>query len=426
MSIQPITESHPNIPPTTAPNGIEEQSKIVNSNPPAVVDPMIKNDFLPQQSPPPQQQQQVPMDTDMIMNATACLEPKIAFHTGEVVVIECTSPDAFWLGIARDNIMELDDETRAKFEEQERVAAEIAGTNEGVAGLPSELTVPIKWLERVASFENGDDLYRAGRDERVRRTKILCLAHVTVSDTDLLMAGPQKQFVVTMAERHRLIRFIANGGESIMEESDDGDVVDGARVAALVSRATVNNTAFFLVKWASFENAAMTWEPMNLLTQCCPDLVAHFDDAPYKLAIQFPNQQPPNMPLPQDPNVPVPGTPDLNRPGGRGGARQGGRGRGRGGKVKAERGVGGLSTPSPVLGSGTPSPAPPQVIPAPPSVVVPTPVSVTAPPPIPVPIAITTEPQPPYFGTPATLTDTSKGPISLDQLPMALQQQQHP
>jgi len=416
MSIQPVTDNNTTVPSPTTTEAMNILPKLVDETPadpvPALVDPMMNL-------------QQVPMETDMIMNATACLEPKIAFHQGEVVVIECPSPDAFYLGIARDDIMELDEETRAKLIQQEQEAA-MASAGEEVARIPPQMTVPIKWLERVASFENGDDLYRVGQDDRVQRTKVLCLAHVTDTDDDLLMSGPQKLFIVTMAERHRLIRFIANGGESIMEESEDGDVVDGARVSALVSRATVNNTAFFLVKWAGFENAAMTWEPMNLLTQCCPDLVAHFDDAPYKLAIQFPNQQPPNLPshpLAQDGN-PMGGVPDSSRPG-RG--RQGGRGRGRGGKVKNERVPGVVS--GGIIPSDSSSPAPPQVIPGPPITVVPaviTPAAVPVSVPVsaPVPIAITTEPQPPFFGTPATLTDTSKGPISLDQLSLAIQQQQ--
>jgi len=363
----------------------------------------------------------LPMDTEMIMNATASFEPKIAFHAGEVVVIECPAPEAFWLGIAGKNIMELDDATRAKIEEleQESADAAIAGAVDAIPRLSSEMTVPIRWLERVASFENGDDLYRAGREERVKRTMLLCLAHVTVADSDVPMGGAP-QYVVTMAERHRLIRLIANGGENVMEDSDDGDVVDGARVAALVSRATVNNIAFFLVKWAGFENAAMTWEPMNLLTQCCPDLVAHFDDAPYKLAIQFPNPQgapvPPSTPMDGGMSS-APGTPGLPpSPTGRSarGRQSGTRGRGRGGKTKADRTMGTpvsvpTSAPVPVItNDNNPTPPPPPVVPAPAVVV-------------PVPVSLPSEPQPPFFGTPATLADTSKGPISL---PMALQQQQ--
>jgi len=367
---------------------------------------------------------QMTMNTDMLVNATGSLEPKIAYHAGEVVVLDCPSPDAFWLGIAVKNIAEIDEATRNLIEEQEQQEAMGAapGMNpaDGLSRLAgagsaelndSLINVPIKWLVRIASFENGDDLYRAGREERVKRSRILCLAHVTLMENDPFTGGHTNHYVVTMAERHRLIRFIANGDENTMEDSDDGDIVDGVRVAALVSRATVNNTAFFLVKWDGFEYAAMTWEPMILLTQCCPDLVAHFDDAPYKLAIQFPNSQPmPAQQVPQDGGIPIsnaPGTPDAGTPMNRSGrGRQGGRGRGRGAKVKSDR-VPVTLSPAPVPVISDPTPPPP-------------------PPPMPVPPA---DPQPqPYFGTPATLTDTSKGPIPFSQLSsiVSLQQDSHP
>jgi len=370
----------------------------------------------------PDAQPPMTMDTEMLVNATGSLEPKIAFHAGEVVVIECPppAPDAFWLGIAVKNIMEIDDATRALIEQDEQQEDEdgMGGASGGASGerLPRPTLndkdprthVRIRWLARVASFENGDDLYSPTEEDYVKRSKVLCLAHVTLMENDPFTGTRVNQYVVTMAERHRLIRFIANGDENAMEDSEDGDIIDGARVAALVSRATVNNTAFFLVKWSGFENPAMTWEPMILLTQCCPDLVAHFEDAPYKLAIQFPSQQPPAMPvhampmdhssMPTSPATPSDvGTPTSRTPGGSTRGRQSTRGRGRGGaKYKPER---------------SPAEVPPSVT-----------ATTTLPPPVAQPIPIPSEPQPPP-PPPMTETDTSKGPILFSQLSsMAAQQ----
>ena len=358
---------------------------------------------------------EVPMETPMEpMEAMEPMEPAVAFHKGEVVAIACPPPEAFWLGIARADILEIDAATRAKLEEQERTQ-EAPGTAAptpsgigcgGVDISDTRVWVPIRWLERVASYENGDDLYQQGRDERVKRSTVLGVAHVAPAAADALVgARGDQQYVVTMAERHRLIRLIANGDDGAREDADSGDVVDGARVLAIVSRATVKESAFFLVKWAGFENAAMTWEPMNLLAECCPDLVAHFDEAPYKLAIQFPEPQPqviPDHPLAADGTLLLPGaapTPDMlaaaaaspvpagpaaaaaapgaKTPRGRQGGRTSTRGRG----AAAARARAADRSPSPLAAApGAPLPAP-------------------------------------FFGTPATLADPSAGPVSLGSLP---------
>ena len=372
----------------------------------------------------------VPSATEPVpMELAEATEPGVAFHKGEVVAIACPPPEAFWLGIARADILEIDAETRAKLEAQERAQAApgtAAPTPSGVGcgGVDvsdGRVWVPIRWLERVASYESGDDLYQQGRYEHVRRSTVLGVAHVAPAEADAPAgARGDAQFVLAMAERHRLVRLIANGAADARADADSGDVVDGARVLAIVSRATVKDTAFFLVKWGGFANAAMTWEPMNLLAESCPDLVAHFEEAPYKLAIQFPEPQPqaiPDQPLAPDgtpllpPGAsPIPGTAPLLPPGaspvptpgaspapagrtlrGRQGGRTSTRGRGgaRGARASSSGSAGaGERSPSPLAAAAPGAGASPLGAPA-----------------------------APFFGTPATLTDASAGPVSLASLP---------
>ena len=86
----------------------------------------------------------------------------ISFRQGVFVVIASPPPDAFWLAQALTDIRCVDSGQPIS-----------AGADE-----TASLYAPVRFLERVASFPNGDDLYKTWKDERVRKTAIVCAAHL--------------------------------------------------------------------------------------------------------------------------------------------------------------------------------------------------------------------------------------------------------
>ena len=300
---------------------------------------------------------------------------QVAFHKGDFVVVAAPPPDAFWLAQALSDVDCMYSagaptgtaEAGSTNTSTSASASATGGSSSlglgspalgsAAAGEPTGLFTPVRFLERVASFENGDDLYRSWKEEQVRKLAIVCAAKVQLRDgRDAAAAGVSaepRQFVLPLAERHRIVAFLAStyGADTPAEAV----LADGLGVAALVSSAAFDRAAFLLVKWAGLE-CAMTWEPRALLAAACPELLAHYEAAPYKLAISFPSPQPqPILDAAADtgaaaaaaagPGAPgVPHSPrgkgdgDSGARGGRRGGVHGGRGRG-GGKTRGTRGA---------------------------------------------------------------------------------------
>ena len=281
---------------------------------------------------------------------------QVAFHKGDFVVVAAPPPDAFWLAQALSDVDSMYSagaaaEAGSSSNSNIGLGSPTMGATATAGGEQPGLFTPVRFLERVASFENGDDLYRSWKEEQVRKLAIVCAAKVQLRDgRDAAGAGVSaapRQFVLPLAERHRIVAFLAStyGADTPAEAV----LADGLGVAALVSSAAFDRAAFLLVKWAGLE-CAMTWEPRALLAAACPELLAHHEAAPYKLAISFPSPQP--QPIfdagdaagtaaaggaPQSPRGPR-GDADGALRGGRRGSTHGGRGRG-GGKTRGTRGA---------------------------------------------------------------------------------------
>lgn len=224
---------------------------------------------------------------------------QVAFHKGDFVVVAAPPPDAFWLAQALSDVdsMYSAGAPASSGEVGTCTGNNTTSSNNNNGNVPGGETrglfTPVRFLERVASFENGDDLYRSWKEEQVRKLAIVCAAKVQLRDgRDAagagVAAGP-RQFVLPLAERHRIVAFLAStfGADTPAEAV----LADGLGVAALVSSAAFDRAAFLLVKWAGLE-CAMTWEPRALLAAACPELLEHYENAPYKLAISFPSPQP--------------------------------------------------------------------------------------------------------------------------------------
>lgn len=221
---------------------------------------------------------------------------QVAFHKGDFVVVAAPPPDAFWLAQALSDVDSMYSAGAPASSGEAGAGTNVSShTNNGnvPGGETRGLFTPVRFLERVASFENGDDLYRSWKEEQVRKLAIVCAAKVQLRDgRDAagagVAAGP-RQFVLPLAERHRIVAFLAStfGADTPAEAV----LADGLGVAALVSSAAFDRAAFLLVKWAGLE-CAMTWEPRALLAAACPELLEHYENAPYKLAISFPSPQP--------------------------------------------------------------------------------------------------------------------------------------
>ena len=227
---------------------------------------------------------------------------QVAFHKGDFVVVAAPPPDAFWLAQALSDVDSMysagapasSGEVGTCTGNNNFNSSSTGNGNVSISGGETRgLFTPVRFLERVASFENGDDLYRSWKEEQVRKLAIVCAAKVQLRDgRDAagagVAAGP-RQFVLPLAERHRIVAFLAStfGADTPAEAV----LADGLGVAALVSSAAFDRAAFLLVKWAGLE-CAMTWEPRALLAAACPELLEHYENAPYKLAISFPSPQP--------------------------------------------------------------------------------------------------------------------------------------
>lgn len=107
----------------------------------------------------------------------------VAFPKGSVVVVACEPPDPFWLAVAREDIPHLDESASG-------------------GGVEQLATVSVRWLERDASFGSGDDTFRYGRDDRVRRQSIICAA--TVEPTNAVQPG--EHLILRMSERFRILK----------------------------------------------------------------------------------------------------------------------------------------------------------------------------------------------------------------------------
>ena len=214
---------------------------------------------------------------------------QVAFHKGDFVVVAAPPPDAFWLAQALSDVdsMYSAGAPASSGEVGTCTGNNTTSSNNNNGNVPGGETrglfTPVRFLERVASFENGDDLYRSWKEAKVQLRDGRDAAGAGVA------AGP-RQFVLPLAERHRIVAFLAStfGADTPAEAV----LADGLGVAALVSSAAFDRAAFLLVKWAGLE-CAMTWEPRALLAAACPELLEHYENAPYKPPISYPPPPPP-------------------------------------------------------------------------------------------------------------------------------------
>ena len=156
----------------------------------------------------------------------------VMFRSGEFLAIKCKTPDAFLV------VQALSDSPDFRTQP-----------------LPlDKLTFQFRWYKRSFSYENGSDMYTAGRNDSNLYKFVICTVNVNrVSNSTCLIEAPER-FRVLRELREQLSSndVGAGGGFGGLEaavKGEDEHTIFGMVPLGVVARTVLNDATFYLVMW---------------------------------------------------------------------------------------------------------------------------------------------------------------------------------